>query len=109
VKESIKIIFNYWLEILIAIFLIFGSEDIKLFLIFFFVFSIILITKSMDYIRKLIRIFQIANEIKLITIIRKLKITNDEISIVTEDEKKKIGDEKWSEIEKEFQDLTKFN
>jgi hypothetical protein len=108
-KEFIRIVFGYWLEVLIAIILLYSTEDIRLFLLFFFIFSIILFTKHIDYLRKLIRVFQVANEIKLITIIRKLKITEDEISIVTEDEKKKMGSKKWEEIEKDFLDLSQRN
>lgn len=64
-----------------------------------------MVWQAANFLRKLIRVFQVANEAKLIVIMRKLKITDDEISIVADNLKEKMGVEKWNEIEKELQEL----
>ena len=74
---------------------------------YFFLIFLIVSAKQLDYLRKLIRVFQVVNEIKILAIIRKLKITQDDLSIVAESQKSELGKEKWDEIEKEFDDLTR--
>ena len=77
--------------------------NIKLFLLFLFIEVIILL----ENIRRLVRVFQFCNEIKILAVIRKLKITEDEISIVMEGEKRNMGDAKWKDLEGEFLKITK--
>lgn len=105
-KEIIKIVLGFWLEIILGILILFNADDIRWFLLYFFVIFLIVSARQTDYIRKLVRVFQVFNEIKLLAIIRKLKITDDEISIVADGEKRNMGEEKWKEIEKEFNDLS---
>lgn len=104
-KAIFKSLLSFWLEILIGALILFNSDTIKPFLLYFFVVFLLTTFRYMDYQRKIIRFYQISNEIKIMAIIRKLKITDDEISIVQEDEKIRIGKEKWAEIEKEFEEL----
>jgi hypothetical protein len=103
-KKTFQIIFSYWLEILLGgIFLACGLYP---FLFYFFIIFLVTSSKLIDYLRKLIRAYQIFNEVKILAIIRKLKISDDEISIVLDGEKLKIGDKKWAEIEKEINEIT---
>ena len=104
-RDLLSIILKFWIEILIGLIILYGFDDLKLFLFYFFILFIVLVYRHMDYLRKLIRLANISSEIKALTILRKLKTTNDEILIVTEEEKRKIGEEKWKQIEKELEDL----
>lgn len=105
-ENPIKIIQKFWIEILLGILIILNIEDIRWFLLYFLILFLIVSTKQIDYMRKLIRVFQVFNEIKLLAIIRKLKISDDEISIVADGERRNMGKDKWEEIEKEFNDLS---
>lgn len=102
-------ILSFWVEIIAGAFLLFGLSDERWFLLYFMVIVLFTIARHIDYTRKLVRMFQIFNEIKFLSMIRKLKITDDEISIVAESEKNKMGELKWAELEKEFAELTKNN
>ena len=81
-------------------------DDIRWFLFFLFVELLFVVTTHADYLRKMIRVFQVSNEIKLLAVTRKLKVTEDEISIVSDDVKRTIGENRWAQIEKELQDLS---
>ena len=94
-----------WLEILVGIIILFNSDDIRWFLLYLLLIVILMVWQAANFLRKLIRVFQVANEAKLIVIMRKLKITDDEISIVTDNLKEEMGLGKWNEIEKELQEL----
>lgn len=94
-----------WLEILVGIIILFNADDIRWFLLYLLLIVILMVWQAANFLRKLIRVFQVANEAKLIVIMRKLKITDDEISIVADNLKEKMGVEKWNEIEKELQEL----
>ncbi len=104
-SERINIIVKFWVEILIGVLILFNADDIRWFLLYLLVLLLITLTLYVEYIRKLIRSFQVFNELKLIAIMRKLKVSADEMDIVFEDEKKNMG-QKWNEIEKEFNELT---
>lgn len=101
----IRILLKVWLEILLAIIILYWADNLQLFLLYSFVVILFTIWRLTNYLRKMVRVYQIFNEIKILSIIRKLKITDDEISIVMEGEKNKIGKDKWNEIENEFKEL----
>lgn len=105
-KQSLKILIKYWAEIVLGIIII-NIDDLRWFIFYFFIIFILIIEKHTDFLRKLVRVFQVFNEVKLLSIVRKLKISDDEISIVMENEKKEIGIEAWAEIEKDFRDIKK--
>lgn len=96
---------SYWLEILLGAFILLAADDIRWFLFYLFLVLILMVSRTSDHLRKLMRVFQIGNEIKMLAVIRKLKITDDEISIVADDAQAKMGEAKWKEIEKELSDL----
>jgi hypothetical protein len=103
--DYFKPLLSAWVEILVGILILFSVDDIRWFWLYLLLVIVHMVGHSANYLRKLIRVYQVFNEMKLIVIMRKLKITEDEISIVTDEEKRKMGDEKWQEIEKELQDL----
>lgn len=105
----IKILLKFWLEILLAIIILYWADNLQFFLLYGFVVILFTIWRLTNYLRKMVRIYQVFNEVKVLSIIRKLKITDDEISIVMEGEKNKMGKDKWDEIEKEFKELLQNN
>lgn len=105
IKEVVKILLSYWLEIIVGILILFIPDSIRWFLLYFFVIFLVVSVSLIEYLRKLILAFQVANEIKLLATIRKLKITEDELSIVIDSEKMRVGEETWREMEKELNSL----
>ncbi len=104
-KRMVEVLELFWVDILIGIILLILVDDIRWFLFFLFLELLYIVRMHTEYLRKMRRIFQISNEIQLLTITRKLKITDDEKDIVMNDVKKDIGPKKWGEIEKELKDL----
>ena len=104
-KNPIKILSEFWLEVLLGTLILFCANNIRWFLLYFFILFLILIERQYDYLRKLTRFYQLSNEIKLLTIIRKLKITDDEMSIVANNEIKNVDKKVWEEFQKEYDDL----
>lgn len=104
-KLIIRTFFSHWLEILMGSVIILMIDNIRWFLFYFFIVFLITTFKALDYIRKLCRVHQFYNEVKMLAIIRKLKITDEELSIVVDSEKMNMGEIKWNELEKETNDL----
>lgn len=100
-----RIFLTFIVEIVLGIIILFSFDSSKWFLLYFFIVFLVSVARQFDYIRKQVRIYQIFNEIKVLTIIRKLKITDDEISIVADSERQKVGEKRWKEIEKELGEL----
>ena len=98
-----KTISIYWFALLLGFVAI--LIDFRLFL--FYAFVIILVNEhtKIDYLRKLIRIFQIFNEVKMISIIRKLGISEEEIKKVYDEEEKKWNEKQREEINKDLLDI----
>ncbi len=82
--KIIKILTNNWLVLLIG-FILLSFFEIRLFLFYFFIINLIQSEVRMDYIRKIIRVFQLWNEVKLISILKKLWVADKDL--------KKIGKE----------------
>lgn len=103
-----KIFLAYAIEVIIGFCILVFSEDIKWFLFYSFCFLLFVIVRLGEYLRKMIRVFQVMNEIKLIAIVRKLNISNEEAQKVADEVRQKTGEEKWRVIEKEFVELTSY-
>lgn len=94
----------FLLEFLIGLSILF-TLDLRWFLLYFLFLFLTIPYQQADYLRKLIRVFQIHNEIRLLAITRKLKISDEELSIVLDSQRKKIGEEKWKEVENELNEI----
>ncbi len=98
-RGLLRTIKNYWVEIILALLiLVFSEGTSKPFLFFFFIVALNLV----DTLSRFVRVFQIANELKMLAIVRKLKISDEEMSIVLDGEKMKVGEDKWKQMEKEI-------
>ena len=93
----------YGVEFIIALILI--SIDLKWFLVYAFMALIFALDMKVDYLRKLIRVFQVANEVKIIAIQRHLKISNEEIEKITKEALDNLSEEQRKFLEKDIQDL----
>ncbi len=97
-----------WLEILLGIFIILIA-DFRWFLFYSFIVFLLVsagaATEQTDYLRKLIRINDFFAEIRTLAIVRKLKVSNDEMSIIFNEAKRTMGEDNWKGIEKDIRDL----
>jgi hypothetical protein len=76
-----------------GIIILLATDDIRWFLFYFLIIFLVSSELRIDYIRKLVRVYQVMNEGKLISIIRKLGITNEELQ--------KLGDETENNLTEE--------
>jgi|SRR5215472_5798134 len=90
----------YWGDLLIGA-LVLQFADLRWFL-FFLLIELLFVS---DHLRKILRVFQSVNDIRFMAIIRKLKISDDDLSIVTDSMKMTTDEKKWNELEKEMKDL----
>lgn len=95
---------GYIFELIIAIAIYYFLGLVAL-LIYIYIMLVIKIDVNTDYLRKLIRVFQLGNEVKITAIIRKLKITNQEITNVTQETKGNLSEEQWISLEKDAKDI----
>lgn len=103
-SQTTKIII-YLVEFIIAVALI--SFSLNWFLVYAFMVLLINMDRHTDFIRKLTRVFQVSNQIRLNAIQYKLKITDEEIKKVTEDTLKELSESQRLELDKDFADLHK--
>jgi hypothetical protein len=95
-----RFLVTYFAELLIGALLL-TFADLRWFL-FFLLIELLLLS---DHLRKMIRVFQSVNDVRFMAIIRKLKISDDDLSIVTDSMKMKVDEQNWNQLEKEMQDL----
>jgi len=103
--KAYKTLLSYWLEILIGAVLLFWIDSVKLFLLYFLVAYLVSAEKRTDYIRKLIRVAQVANEGKLMAIIKKLKISKEELDQMGENIENNFTEEQRKSLNKDMDDL----
>jgi hypothetical protein len=101
-KDTFAILLKRWLVITIGLIILTGSEDIRWFLMYFFIVYLITFEKEIQDIRKLLIIYHTINYSRILAVVRKLKITDDELDIVADDFKKQLGEEAWYDITKGF-------
>lgn len=96
--------YHFWVEFLFGLGILFWEEVAVLLL---FIYLVIRLTLIYEYLRKLIRVYQIGNETKILAITRKLKISREEISKLADEELDKLTVEQKTQIEKEFRDVSR--
>lgn len=95
--------FNYVIDLVVAYVII--KTDFTLFCIYFFFVVVLKIDMSIDYLRKLIRVFQVANEFKLLAVTKKLKIGKKELDQVEKDIKSKWSGAQINDFRRDFEDV----
>ncbi len=101
-SKTSKIV-TYLFELILATILI--LIDLRLFLVYAFMALLIGLDMKVDYLRKLVRVFEVWNETKLIAIQRKMQITNEDITKIAEENMEKLTEEQRKSLEKDLQDI----
>jgi len=98
--RGVRTIKSAWLEILAAGGLLYFS--VKLFLMFGFIYFIWRLYSELDYIRAGIRIYQVANEARMLAIIRKLGIEESELEAMGNEINAKMSSEARKNIKDDY-------
>lgn len=96
--------YHFWVEFLFGLGILFWD---KIAVLLLFIYLTIRLTLIYEYLRKLIRIYQIGNETKILAIAKKLKISREEISKLADEELNKLTVEQKVQIEKDFKDVSR--
>jgi len=104
-NKIIKTLLGYWFEILAGGVILLFIEDTRWFL--FYLLIILLLTSEIrtDYLRKLIKVFQVTNEGKLMGIIKKLNITNEELQEIGDEVENNLTEEQRESLYQDMDDL----
>lgn len=86
-------------EIIIGVILV--NYSLKAFLIFL----LIIIFIRFEYLRKMIRVFNVSTESKIMAIARKVNVKEEEINAILEETKESVGYKEWKSLEKDYKDI----
>ena len=104
-KKILRILLGYWLEILGGAAILFFVEDIRWFLFYLLVLLILISELQKDYLRKLIRVFQVTNEGKLMGIIKKLNISAGELQEIGDEVENNLTDAQKKSLYQDMDEL----
>lgn len=93
---------DFWVEVLFGLAILF-FQQYAIFLVFIYI--VIRLTVIYEALRKLIRVYQVGNEVKLLTIMKKLKITDEEIQEEAKINLDKLTPKQRETLEKDFQSI----
>jgi hypothetical protein len=79
--------------------------NLKVFLLYLFILCLISIHYRAEQLRKIVRAFQFANEIKIMAIMKKLNIGEKIIGEVVDEEKTRSSWKNWKDLLKETEEV----
>lgn len=95
---------DFWAEVVFGLLILFFAEY-ALFLLFIYI--VIRLTLIYEALRKLIRTYQVANEIKLMAIMKKLKVSDEEVEKITKDMLENLTPKQRELLENDVESLVK--
>lgn len=104
-KKIAKILLGYWFEILAGGLILLFVEDIRWFLFYLLIIFLLISALLIDYMRKLIRVFHVMNEVKLSGIIKKLNVTEEELKKIGDDVENDLTEEQRKSLYQDMNDL----
>lgn len=103
--KDIKLLLRYWLEIGIGALLVLLAEDVRWFLFYAFVIVLWVTAHQIDYLRKVIRVFQTVNELKLLSIMQRLGITQEEGQALGDEMESNLTEEQRRSLYQDMDDI----
>lgn len=103
--KMIKTLVGYWLEIVAGGAILVFANDIRWFLFYLLIILLLTSEKRTDYLRKLIRVYQVTNEGKLMGIIKKLKVTKEELQEIGDETENSLTEEQRKSLYQDMDDL----
>ena len=102
-----KTFFTYALTILIGLIAI-TADDIRWFLFYLLICIVFIsyyINRRVDYNRKMLRVFWVACDTKLLALAKKLGVSKEDIKKILNEEKATWGEENWKSFKKDTSDV----
>jgi len=103
--KRVKLLLRYWFEIGVGALLVWWVEDVRWFLFYAFVIVLWVTAYQTDYLRKLIRVFQTLNEMKLLGIMQRLGITPEEGQALGDEVESNLTEEQRRSLYQDMDDL----
>jgi len=97
--------YHFWAEILFGL-AILTFNEYAVFLLF--IYLAIRLTVVFELLRKLIRVYQVANEVKIIAIMHKLKISEKDILDIIDSSLGELTEKQREQLNKDFKDVVGF-
>src|ERR1700730_13124533 len=99
---GMKKILSHWLEIAAAVLLIYLEAWGPLIVLGYLVIANFNLHHMLDYHRAAARTWQLVNEVRLLAMVRKLGISDEELKRVEDEMRAKAGPEAWASLEKDW-------
>lgn len=103
--KIIKTLLGYWFEILAGGAILIFADDIRWYLFYLLIILLLTSERLTDYLRKLIRVFQVTNEGKLMGIMKKLKVTKEELQEIGDEMENNLTGEQRKSLYQDMDDL----
>jgi hypothetical protein len=103
--KIVSYILLYFVEIIIASLLLYQSEYLTLLILAYIHIQSYMLSKRIDYNRKVLRFINVQGNINFLLLRKHLKIDDKELEKQVELMKLEIGDDQFKQLEKEFKDI----
>jgi len=97
---ALKYVLGHFVEIGVAGLLLY--EDVRYFLLFFFVYHLYSAFTRYNHLRAMVRVYNVTTEAKIMAIAKKLGVTESDIAAVIDEQKHRIPTGKWKSVEQDF-------
>ena len=107
--ETLKVYFiDYAIAIVleIALYSFFGMAGLVIGLGLIILYRI---DAQVNYLRKMIKSYQILNEARIVSLMNKLKVSSNDAKKILDEMKEKVSKEQWEQVEKGNQTRTKYS
>ncbi|MFH0857687.1 MAG: hypothetical protein V1848_02990 [Candidatus Magasanikbacteria bacterium] len=92
-------------EVVLVLVLMFYTDDIKWFFLYFLIVFYFNSYFWGNYLRKLIRVYQVANEVKIMGIIKKLGVSEEELQEIGDEVENNLTVDQRKSLYKDMDDL----
>lgn len=103
--QILKLLLGYWLEIGAGVLLLIVVEDVRWFLLYAFIIILLVSERQTDYLRKLVRVYQVTNEGKLLSIMRRMEITPEELQEIGDEVESTLTEKQRQSLYRDMDDL----
>lgn len=105
-KETLKIYFLDYIIFIIITSVLYSFFGINALVVGVGLLIIFRVDSQTNYLRKMIRIYQLHNDARVMALMKRLKVSTQDAKSILEEQKSKASDKQWEQIEKDFKDIS---